>query len=146
MAPAPPCLTCVWRMRGARWGAKWLKIKGFSSDVRSRKRTNRPIHRRIRIVRTAQGFMHIYTHTPLSAYTHSTPLYAMHIAPPACITSRQAHTVAHHVALYASREAVLLIRSTLPMSNVADSFSLRKAILGPSEDNNEGDYNNETSR
>jgi hypothetical protein len=29
---------------------------------------------------------------------------------------------------------MLLIRSTLPMSNVADSFSSKKAIFGPSED------------
>ena len=138
MAPARPCLACVLRMRGARWGAKLLKIKGFSSDVRSRKYQKRPIHGRMHIVRTMQGFMHITPISPTSRCTYIPTPNASHHASPQRITSRHTPnagtsriTPAHHVT---SREAMLLIRSTLPMSNVADSFSLRKAILGPSED------------
>jgi hypothetical protein len=134
VAPAPRCLTCVWRMRGARWCAKSLKIKGFYSDITTRIAQKTLIHGRIHIVRTLQGFMHIIP-TPPHHVAHTYPPLTHHIThhPSASHHARRTQR-AHHVALSASREAVLLIRSTRPKSNVADSFSLKNAILGPSED------------
>jgi len=135
VAPAPPCLTCVLRVRGARWGAKLLKIKGFYSDMTSRIDQKSDSHRHMRHTRTAQRFMHII---PLSPHTHCTqhtpPAFAHHTQHPSA--SHHVRRTQPHITLHicASREAVLLIRSTLPMSNVADSFSSKKAIFGPSED------------
>jgi len=82
--------------------------------------------------------MHVTPYPPKRiAHTHRTPstldaqvmrLHHITSCAHAC-TSRCAIRITP-----TSHEAMLLIRSTLPKSNVADSFSPRKAIFGPSED------------
>jgi len=76
----------------------------------------------------------LYPHPPNALHTAHPPAFAHHTHHPSA--SRHVRRTQPHITLHisASREAVLLIRSTRPKSNVADSFSPKKAIFGPSED------------
>jgi hypothetical protein len=68
--------------------------------------------------------MHIYTHTPLSACTQHTPLTLSTYAYAQRITSRHTPNAGTSRITSASREAVFLIRSTLPMSRKLIRFEL----------------------
>jgi hypothetical protein len=92
----------------------------------------------MRHVRTDPQFMHVNTYPPLHvAHTHTAPSRRIiRITRLPHVTS-SAHSRTSRCAIRitpTSYEAMLLIRSTRPKSNVADSFSPKKAIFGPSED------------
>ena len=88
----------------------------FYSDLRSRICYICAFTRICAQAHTSCAFMHI-THTPSSRHAYIYPPITHH----------------DHVMRITSCEAVFLIRSTLPMSNVPDSFTLIWPSDGPSD-------------
>jgi len=121
VAHAPPCLTCAWRMRGARWGAKSLKIKGFSSDMTSQNHQNSDSYGHMRPVRTDPQFMHVNTYPPKRiAHTAHPPAFAHHTHH----ASASHHVIRTQQRIRRITRGFRLIRFALPMSKKVIRFEL----------------------